>query len=219
MSLTPLTTSNSDSANINQVNDIVRQINNEQQTKVFYGPNNVQALVTGRLPNDLGYGIQFSDASGIPRIIAYIDANNNPVFKISESGVNVTTAGDDELLLNSAQNVFKIVQSGTGTLSVPASMASLDVATETISHGLGYKPAFMCFITGGDAYGTSSSQVLMMPFSSPVIVAGTIRGFMYADAYTTTSNFVFRWSNNTTITEVTGGSINFKYYLLQETAT
>ena len=215
MALTPVSSSNSDSSNLNQINDMVRQLNNESQTKVFKGPNNVNALITGKLPNDIGYGFQFSDSDNVPRIIGYIDANNNPIFKISESGVDVTTATDDQLNFNSTQNTFKIVSTGTVTVDKAANDS---FESTSIAHGLDYIPAMICYIrydTGGGVY----TQIPTPLYTLTDNGAGALDVTRAITATIDTTNINFSISTpNTGSTYTNAYSATFRYYLLQETA-
>lgn len=65
MSIQPLTTSNSLSANFNQINVAIRQLNNEQTVKTFKQPGG-NAIITGKLPYDGGYGTLYYDSTGNP---------------------------------------------------------------------------------------------------------------------------------------------------------
>lgn len=140
-------------------------------------------------------------------------------IKVSQAGYDVRTATDDQLAMSSAFNMFKIVQSGTATLTVPASMASTQVASTTVTHNLGYKPAFDVYITDGTAYGLTPGQNQQTPFIQWYIVAGSIRGMFYTTVSTSTTTITFKYINGTTVTDVTGGYITFKYYLFRETAS
>lgn len=216
---TPIQPGTDSNQQISIVNKNFAELDAENTTKVFYNADGNIGLVLGLLPDSLGIGTLIKDASGNNSIAMYVDANGDPVMKVAKAGEDAVTGGDEDLIFNSAQNVFKIAQSGTATIAVPASMVSLQVASTTVTHNLGYKPAIIAYITGGTAWGTSPNQMLMMPFSSEYIVAGSTRGFFYTDAYTTDTTAVFRHTNKTTVTDTTGGSVEIKYYLLQETAT
>jgi hypothetical protein len=215
----PLNSGNSLGANFNQINNIIREINSEQQTKVFKGPNNVNALISGKLPNNLGYGFQFSDTNKVPRIIAYIDANDNPVFKVSQSGVDVTTATNAQLIFNSAQNVFKIVATGTSTF--PAASTSLgagggwagDFQTTQINHGLGHIPIVFAIRQGSTTYAPIPSSTIITNAFGAEFLSFTA----YADAtkvYLGTHLVI----NSSTSASASYGPFNCRYYLLQETA-
>jgi hypothetical protein len=89
MTFRPVISGNSYNSNLNQVNDMVRSLNKEQQVKVFKGANNVNAVVTGRYIDDR-YGLLISDASGLRRVLVGqhpIDAR--PGSWVSKDGVDV----------------------------------------------------------------------------------------------------------------------------------
>lgn len=88
MALQPLNTANSDSSNYNQINNMVRQINKEQTTKVFKGPNG-NAIVNGKLPYDGGYGTLYYDTNGIPTIVIGILPDGTTGMVIAKPGINV----------------------------------------------------------------------------------------------------------------------------------
>lgn len=219
MSLTPVTSDNSNSANLNQINNAIRQLNNEAQTKVFKGPENVNAVINGKLPNDLGYGFQLSDSNGVPRIIAYIDANNNPIFKVSESGQDVTTATNDDLIFNSSQNVFKIVEANTQTLIPPtASWAAGNTATVTVPHGLGYEPVFLVYVDWPTSVSFSDPGLSQTP--SFAFTGTDAQRPIIASARVDSTNLYLELTNQTGLTANLGElTWTYKYYILQETAT
>lgn len=200
MSITPVSTSNSDASNLSQVNNMIRQINNEQTTKVFKQAGNIDAKIDGRLPNDLGYGTLLYDQNGVPLIYMAV-VNGQPVLKVAPSGIDATTAPDSQLLLNSAQNVFKIVS--TGVVDVPDTSTFNSV---TVAHGLGYVPVILAYTT----YDTNYRQLPVMTFFGD----GTAR--WQVACYVDATNAVFYTES---YQAEPGHSATIKYYLLQETAT
>lgn len=192
------------------------QLDTEAVTKVFKGPNNVNALINGKLPNNLGYGIQFSDTSDVPRIIAYIDSNNRPVFKISNDGVDVTTAANDQLIFNSQQDVLKVV--ATGTISIAGANAS-STRTSTLSiPALADIPAYIAFLPQSLNYGTLALELSLV--SLPAVGGGVaaIAVINYTNAYSSggiakidfaTTNFQNALNDPNTYI--------WRYYVLQET--
>lgn len=86
--LQPLNTSNSQQANYNQINDMVRQINKEQTTKVFKQANG-NAIINGKLPYDGGYGSLYYDVNGIPSIVIGILPDGTTGLVIAKAGVDV----------------------------------------------------------------------------------------------------------------------------------
>ncbi len=62
MSLRPLNSQNSLPQNLGQINDMVRQLNHESQTKTFNGANGKPAVTIGKLASG-DYGLSFSDGT------------------------------------------------------------------------------------------------------------------------------------------------------------
>lgn len=87
----PITTKNSYGQNFNEVNNMVRQLNKEQTTKTFKQANG-NAIVTGKLPYDGGYGTLYYDSNGVPTIIIGILPDGTTGIVVSKSGENVIDA-------------------------------------------------------------------------------------------------------------------------------
>lgn len=142
------------------------------------------------------------------RMVVGFDENNDPVVKISKPGFNVLEATDDQLIFNSSQNVFKIVDSGNTSLNAVVPVAG-DSVQKIIPHNLGYAPIPLVFIQlpGGyrqlpapTGYHASGGDILFNSWVSAVTDADNL----YIDfAGGSAANY---------------GTWNFKYYLLQETA-
>lgn len=132
----PFLSSNSSSQNWGQLNDINRKLANEQVAKVFNGPNGLNAATFGRI-KDLGYGFSLKDTSNEYRVVAYIDANNKPIFKISEEGYDASTASDANLIFNSDRNIFKIIKTDTFTIpALDAAGGANDTSTTLVDTGV-----------------------------------------------------------------------------------
>jgi hypothetical protein len=87
--LQPVSSSNSQTANNNTINNMVRQINKEQDTKVFRGPNNSIAIINGKLPYEGGYGSLYYDSDGIPSIIIGVLPDGTVGIVAAKPGQNV----------------------------------------------------------------------------------------------------------------------------------
>lgn len=68
MTFKPLSSSNRFSTNTNQLNDMIRRLEKEQQAKVFNGPNNSNAIIIGRYAANL-YGFVQADSSNERHIL------------------------------------------------------------------------------------------------------------------------------------------------------
>lgn len=91
MAFRPLNSGNSYGQNLGQINDMVRQINKEQTTKTFKQARG-NAIVTGKLPYDGGYGSLYYDASNVPRIIIGIAPDGTMGIFVSKNGESVIDA-------------------------------------------------------------------------------------------------------------------------------
>lgn len=88
MPLRPVTSQNSYGQNWNEVNNMIRQLNKEQTTKVFKQAGG-NAIISGKLPYDGGYGSLYYDSSNIPRIIIGIQPDGTMGITVSKEGENV----------------------------------------------------------------------------------------------------------------------------------
>jgi len=181
------------------INNNFAQLDNEAVTKTFNGPVGTPTFIQGKLPNNLGTGILMKDTTGAVSIAAYIDANNNPVLKVAKTGKDAVTGSNSDLVFNSAQDVFKIVATDTGT--IPSSGTSS--STKTIAHGLSFTPIVMGTVQFGSSFNLCPS--IGVSSSTGVITDMT---FVSSDA---TNIYLTRI--------VPGGTVSsqsVKYYILQE---
>lgn len=91
MAFRPLLSSNSNQSNWSQVNDMIRQVNNEQTTKTFKQANG-NSIVQGKLPYPGGYGSLYYDSSNLPRIIIGIAPDGTMGIFVSKEGISVLDA-------------------------------------------------------------------------------------------------------------------------------
>lgn len=166
----------------------------------------------------------FRDSTGIDRIIIGKLPDGKSGLKVSKPTIDVTKASDSELVFNSEQNVFKIVSSGTGSVTIPGATAAANTwtstnSTSTITHNLGYVPAAFVFLDFSATHDNSNLIALpwsYIPTTGPNSGAYINLSFYFALSTTTltvtASNTVFGTTQAT-------GTYFYKYYLLQETAT
>jgi hypothetical protein len=141
------------------------------------------------------------------------DGIGNYVVKIAKDGYNVLTATDDELIFNSANNLFKIVSTGTvdmGTSTVGSAATVVDIA-----HGLPSPPTIIAFGTVTDA--TFGTRIVPLPHYT----LGTTSGISSATRIITAS--LTMSTNSTNIRFVLQGnaidtSATVRYYIIRETA-
>lgn len=202
MSLTPTSSSNSDSSNWNQINNMIRQLNNEQVTKVFKQAGGVDGLITGRLPNDLGYGFLLYGTDGKVLIACYINSLGKPILKVAKEGYDATTATNDQLIFNSDQNVFKIVTNSTTSLTTSTGGAT----DRVVAHNLGYVPVMLAYM---EFPGVAGSRVNL-----PYIETGPSGIEIVGSVDSTNVTFECRVAD-----PLGPNTYQIRYYLLQETAS
>lgn len=165
----------------------------------------------------------FKDNLGVPVVI--LDQNGLRTTQPG-SGVNVTTATNDQYTFNSNQDTFKIVKKITGSApayttvaTASAGQVAVDIKTANIPHGLTYAPAV-------DAYLTSGSNFYKLPITSYSLAGDNVRyAQVITRVYSTTTNIVLEIV--TFLSALTSASTlnanisatNLTVYILQETAT
>lgn len=85
----PLNTNNSLGTNYNQINDAIRQLNNEQVTKTFKQSGG-NSIVEGKLPYANGYGTLYYDSDNVPRIIIGIAPDGDIDIGVSKPTFDIT---------------------------------------------------------------------------------------------------------------------------------
>lgn len=151
----------------------------------------------------------------------FYGAANKFGLKVAEDGTDVLEAEDDQLIFNSDQNVFKIVSSGTTSITSPSITNSAvgyysDSNTVTINHDLGYIPIVLAF---------RSYSTVNVPIPG--------YGLIQSDSSARNSDWLYISATSTQVkinvlveqmifsagSETQGGNTySIKYYLLQETA-
>jgi hypothetical protein len=145
------------------------------------------------------------------------DSTGSTVVKIAKPGYDAKTATNDQLVFNSGQNVFKIVLSGTTTLTTPASMTAQQVVTVTIPHNLGSSPAFSVFgaspvSLGFPGAGNLSNLPLLLGGGNGILT-------LVSQAYVDSTNLYIQVLNNYNVGIAgVGGTWTYRYYIYQETA-
>jgi len=160
-------------------------------------------------------------------IFGFYGAANKFGFKVAEDGTDVLTATDDQLLFNSEQNTFKIVQSGVQEISYSMGAVTAGnyinaiIGSATINHNLGYKPALLVYSnTALDAnywapvsYGSVDYPVSLSS------VNGTFWHNVKVDETRLTLSYVATFYVSSGSFGPYSGTLSYRYYLLQETAT
>jgi len=155
----------------------------------------------------------YSGSDGIPRI--FIDGASG-VIKVAPAGTDVTTATNSQLNFNSAQNIFKVVYKGTGTIT---HAANATVGTPIVyAHGLGYAPICVAYIT--DSVGGGNIPLPFIPIATTGADSGKVQASISVRTDSTNISIELlapNWAANTYYT--TAYSYQITYYILQETAT
>jgi hypothetical protein len=146
-------------------------------------------------------------------------------LKIAKTGVDVTTASNDQLIFNSNQDMLKIVS--TGTVTIPAAVSASGsvsgaISSIAITHGLGYLPILSGFVMNSTEFTPIPGPINMMNtginVSPPIFLQASI-GYIHVYLTTTTATFTLDSSNiNYGISGYTLGPFTVRYYFMQETA-
>lgn len=216
-----------DKNNSNRITPLLNSADDVQQ-RMAQGTNGVQNT------NDVDEvdGLQFRER----QIIAVQDGENKAAFgfygtankfglKVAEDGVDVLTAADSQLIFNSEQNVFKIVKSGTATLT-PSNTGS---PLYTVANGgytltvnfddIGGTPGVVAFfqypysLTSG-SYTIFTTNKQSMPYLGVLSTGTPIGQFFYE---VTSSTIKFYYNQFTSIDFGVTPNIVFSYFILQET--
>lgn len=177
-----------------------------------------------------GIAYRSEDATGAPRVIQRDDqiiihdgANNKAIFgrdaygeyvvMVAKDGFDVLTTDYENLIFNSGNNLFKILD--TGVISISHVHTTNSAKTTTVAHGQASRPTVICFANNLVAPGVPGTPSYQMPFIYPAVsggnlVIGTLLQAYVDDTYLT----IYSWENAaTTITA------DVRYYILQETAS
>lgn len=155
---------------------------------------------------------------GFPQVLMGSQQTFGNGFYVAKPGVDVITNTDENnLIFNSNQNVFKIVQSGI--IDLPACTLSTAAAsfgfspgvTTVVPHGLGYIPALLAYANAGGEY-------VPLPWES--MESNTATSFSRINYRVTVDatniyGVTDMWGYDVTKTE---SATTAKYFLLQETA-
>jgi hypothetical protein len=138
----------------------------------------------------------------------------------TKPGTDVTTNTDtSKFIFNSNQDVFKIITTGTLTVSLVGTLASGANSTVSSPHGFNFLPGVFGFLNGTGSGVLASGAY----YQTPLLVPGSYGGiwqpgvsfWLTADA--TNVNAIV--TNNTSVGIAGIGTCVFKYFLLQESAS
>ena len=166
-----------------------RNLRADSAVKVYRGPNGNNVII-GR-QEDGNYGVTVTqnddpvvelDSTGL---LAYRNGTPNVLInesgiEVSQDGVDVTTATDEQLVMSSRFNMLKVVDTGTTTVNKPANSA---VASNTINHGLGVTPIVLGFVESPNSPG----QITPAPLLDVETATGLVQLKVDIEDITTTS--------------------------------
>lgn len=200
--------------------DNVSQVNLNSQgpvtSQIAYDRTQVDGMLGDTLQigniglNGSESGIDLRDGSARTMFIGK-DSKGNQVVKVAQPGFDAKTARDDQLRYNSGQNVLKIVKTGLGS----AISNGAPTNWSTNAHGLGFVPIPLVFLNDVNLLPVASSANIPLPTYGGVSVSGgTVNFTSWLHAVTDKDNLYVVMFNGTGLPK----TLNFKYYLLQESA-
>ena len=193
-----------------QINKNFAELDREAVTKVFKKGQDSNAIIQGRLPNDLGYGQILYDNDGNAAIYMAIDADGNPIFKVAKEGFDATTASDGDLVFNSSRNMFKIIDSGTANVEIPGSpngTYSISVPYPANTVPAGSVPAVVAY-----AFDPSTSLWYSVPWTNIILGSPNEPNISFYVTVNST-NVTF---NVTTDSGFITSPVTFKYFIMAE---
>lgn len=177
----------------------------------------------------------YYDASGVNYMQIGLLTNGSYGVKIAQSGVDVGSATNSQLVFNSAQDVFKIADKiQTSIPSFTASASSIATTSVTIAHGQSVEPIVDCYVKGqyfSSAMGSLlSTNYIRLPLNQP---SGSyiISSYFFPDTGSgswlvnigygvdSTNVYVQASFENTNGTSTTLNAIPLTIFVLQETAS
>lgn len=190
--------------------------------KLIGGSSSLEGVVTDMNQNILELKGRetteiFKDDSGTRRVLLGKGADDFYGLKVSPAGTDVYTAAAADLVFNSDQNVFKIVDKLTTTFSYSVG-ASASTNSFTLNHNLGYLPLLSGSVNITSASGTATTGVYPLPYlligANSTINGGYIAaGISITEVTTTLVHFSMVLASSSSF----AGTVTL--YVLQETAT
>lgn len=210
--------------------------------RITIGNSSANSLTIGNFTNTAnstsisqGFGMSINDNSGAFITMGISDNGNNvqmifndsrtnrlligknyqgdEVVWISSTGVDVTIADPTlpgQLIFNSNQDIFKIVRKGTASMTP---LAGTDTSV-IVNHNLGYIPVANVFIDTGGSYSPIPGNGLGTVIDSGASPPRTYNITWFSFVVSATQLQIICWNAGTTF-----GSVNFRYFLLQESIT
>jgi hypothetical protein len=160
----------------------------------------------------------FKDDTGTRRILLGKGTDNFYGMKVSQPSFDVYTAEDDELIFNSDQNNLKVALSGEAS-GLVSSLTENATATTTVAHNLGFVPAAIVYVNGTGSTYLTSGRYYVTPTAVSIKVGANYHPGIIFEYQLDATNLYLTVTNRSTASPITDvGTVNWKYYLLQETA-
>lgn len=197
--LTPSTTQD---MMISAINENFRQIESENRTKIIKDENGVNRILIGRTQD------------------------GRYVMRVSKEGVDVLEAGENDLIFNSDNNLFKIIDSGETTITIPLCAHGSSVTASDLvvfDEPLDNIPLVLAFAFEDSPM---SSQTNVHTFGQNIVQAKSVNttavtvGYAYSEQMQVSDAdiyFQIDKANSTGVAEPQS-DLKIKYYLLSETA-
>lgn len=165
-------------------------------------------------------GLGIYDGDDVLRLLGGKFPDGSVKIKLSQTGKDVSTATDDELIWSSDFNLFKIVDIITVPLSATLSAGSATLASTSVPHGLAFTPAYAAFISIDPAFAALSS-VGTTNGPNPFLVFGTSGTDVYIFGVfeVTVDDTNINFAASIGVTGAATYNFSAKVYLLRETIT
>lgn len=210
-----------------------RQIStgNQRGTQNLTGEQTVSDPVTNNqvvATSGINQNTIYSDpTTKTPQIILGRQSNGVYGMKVAPAGVNVLNAPDDQLIFNSSQNIFKIVDSGIRSGFTTDASPDLSI---TVNHGMNDVPGIIAFAQPPSnslwspltVFPTFSGGYVPIPlyiYSQTTIAGSDASIVVFSITYEVNStNLILRAHQGVTGLPNSTFPVSFRYYILQETA-
>lgn len=186
---------------------------------VISNDSNQKILTLGKQPNGL-FSLLFNNGSDNVLLVGQ-DSTGAYVVKIAEAGYDPVTASNANLVFNSNQKTFQIVDQGSVPFSVTSTSGAVGYSTASITHDLGYVPLSFSMVSIDQDW-NGQAGLFPVPYIFPNAVAGVDGGATFMIVSFVRVLNVTNTEIEFAIGEIAGGSTisgTIYTYFLQENAT
>lgn len=211
---------------LNSMNNLVRESNSRDVTQIYKDDSGNYGVIIGKKPSGKRGILIYNN--GVPQIDFGQLEDGTSGMKVSEDGTNVLTADNEELVFNSAQNVFKIIYKGTSSIPSFVTGTGQSASLVTIPHGQSFTPIVQVYVQGY-ILDVSASIIASSYIQLPIARGSAFGGNYYFDhtdgqrdlaiVYAVDdTNIYVQAASDSTAGAKTMHAIPVTYYILQETA-